>query len=67
MVDPGFLRDGGANPPGGANIRFCQIFTKNCMKLKQFGPQSGEGVRVSHAPLDLSLQSLYAIIFTSKW
>ena len=23
---------------GGANIRFCQIFLKNCMKLKEFGP-----------------------------
>ena len=23
---------------GGASIRFCQIFPKNCMKLKEFGP-----------------------------
>ena len=24
MVDPGFPQDGATNPPGGANIRFCQ-------------------------------------------
>ena len=29
VVDPGFPRGGGDNPPGGgANIRFCQIFPK---------------------------------------
>ena len=28
VADPGFPRGGGANPPGGANIRFCQIFLK---------------------------------------
>ena len=41
VVDPGFLRGGGANPPGGANIRFRQNFPKNCMKLKEFGPPGG--------------------------
>ena len=28
VADPGFPRGGGANLPGGANIRFCQIFPK---------------------------------------
>ena len=28
----------GADPPGGTNIRFCRIFHKNCMQLKEFGP-----------------------------
>ena len=28
VVDPGFPRGGGANFPGGANIRFCQKFPK---------------------------------------
>ena len=39
-ADSGFPRDGGANRPGkggGANIQFCQISPKNCMKLKEFG------------------------------
>ena len=26
VADPGFARGGGANSPGGANIRFCQNF-----------------------------------------
>ena len=26
----------GRQPTGGDNIRFCQIFQKNCMKLKEF-------------------------------
>ena len=26
--DPGFPRGGGANPQGGANIEFCQMFPK---------------------------------------
>ena len=38
---PGFPRGVGANSTGGANIRFCQIFPKNCMKLKEFGPPGG--------------------------
>ena len=39
LADSGFPRRGGANTRGGsANIRFCQIFQKNCMKLKEFGP-----------------------------
>ena len=28
VADPGFPRDGGANPPGGANMQFCQISQK---------------------------------------
>ena len=28
MTDPGFPVGGGAKPPGGANIRFCQILRK---------------------------------------
>ena len=36
VADPGFSRDGGANPPILSN------FPKNCMKLIEFGPP-GEG------------------------
>ena len=58
---------------GGTNIRFCQIFSKNCMKLKEFEPP--RGVRVSHPAYTLYeehailtdpktvLQWLYLIIF----
>ena len=28
VVDLGFPRSGGTNPPGGTNIQFCQIFPK---------------------------------------
>ena len=34
VADPGFPQDGGANPPGGANIRFCQFFTKTAWNWK---------------------------------
>ena len=41
---------GGANPQGGgANLLFCPIFPKNCMKMKEFGPRGGGGA--SLAPL----------------
>ena len=41
-ADPGFPVGGGANPPGGgANIWFCQIFWKNCMKLRKFWAVGG--------------------------
>ena len=40
-----FPEEGAPTPPGGggvgANIRICQIFPKNCMKLKDFGPGRG--------------------------
>ena len=42
VADPGFPWGGGANSPGGgANIHFCQNFSKNCMKLKDFGRRGG--------------------------
>ena len=42
-TDPVFPSGWGANPPGvgGAMIRFCQIFWKNCMKLRKFSPVGG--------------------------
>ena len=47
MVDSGFPRGGGANSQvGGGECRQFTIlpnFPKNCMKLKEFGPQ-GAGV-----------------------
>ena len=47
VVDPGFPWGGGANSPGGdANIWFCQIFPKNCMKLKEFGPLGGHTSKI---------------------
>ena len=48
VVDPEFPRGGGANPQnGGANLLIGQIFSQNCMKMKEFGPRRG---RVSLAP-----------------
>ena len=42
FADPGFLVGGGANlPEGGANIQICQIFLKNCMKLRKFWSMGG--------------------------
>ena len=37
----------GANPSGGANIRFCQIFQKNCMQLRNLWSVAGGG---AHQP-----------------
>ena len=34
---------GGVNPPGCANIQICQIFPKNCMKLRKFLSVRGGG------------------------
>ena len=57
VVDPGFPRGRGANPPGGgANIGFCQIFPKNWMKLKEFGPR-GEGASLTSANSKASNES----------
>ena len=36
------LPGGGADPPGGgANIQICQVFPKNCMKLRKFWSVGG--------------------------
>ena len=36
VADPGFPRGKGANPEGGgANLLFCSISPKNCMKMKK--------------------------------
>ena len=56
MANPGFLRQGvggggaGANfQGGGASLLFGQMFTENCMKMKEFGPV---GARPWRHPLD---------------
>ena len=41
VADPGFPRGGGANSPGGRQHTILPNFPKNCMKLKEFGPQGG--------------------------
>ena len=41
VADPGFPRGGGANFPGGPQHMILPKFPKNCMKLKEFGPQGG--------------------------
>ena len=55
VADPGFHQGGGANSPGGwRQHTILPNFPKNCMKLKEFGPQ---GARVPCAPpLDPPLQ-----------
>ena len=47
-VDPGFPVGGGANPPGGANIWFCQILQKTAWNWENFG-RRGDTRRV-HPP-----------------
>ena len=42
-ADPGFPRGGGANPPGKPQHTILPNFTKNCMKLKEFGLPEGGG------------------------
>ena len=37
-ADPGFPQGGGANSPGRCQHTILQNFSKNCMKLKEFGP-----------------------------
>ena len=55
VADPGFPRDAAANSQGGsANIQFCQIFPKNCMKLNKIGPP-GRGTHPKFYYVDLSL------------
>ena len=40
VADPGFSRGGGANSKDGCEkLLFRQFFPKNCMKLKEFGPE----------------------------
>ena len=41
VADLGFPRGGGANSPGGAPTYDFAKFSKNCMKLKEFGPPGG--------------------------
>ena len=51
-ADPGFLVGEGANPAGeGANIKNCQIFPRNCMKLRKLWSVGGD------TPLDPPLNS----------
>ena len=52
VANPGFLQDGGANPPGG---------TKNCMKLQKFGP----GAHPKFYYIDPPLAELSRMISTS--
>ena len=60
VADPGFPRRGAANFQGGdANLLFNQIFPKNCMEMKEFGPR--RGARPWRPPsLDLPLDLLYS-------
>ena len=41
VADPGFSPGGGVNSPGGANIWFCQIFSKTAWNWKNLGPRGG--------------------------
>ena len=58
-ADPGFVIGGGANPPeGGASILICQIFPKNCMKLRKFWSEWGGG---RDAPLGFATANIYLV------
>ena len=48
VADLGFPRGGGANSPAGRQHTISPKFPKNCMKLKEFGPQGGGGARVQN-------------------
>ena len=43
VADPGFSKGGGGTPTPKSAIIF-QIFAKNCMKMKEFGPPGGARV-----------------------
>ena len=46
VADPGFPWGGGVNSPGGANIRYCQIFPKTAWNWMNLDHQAG-GARPS--------------------
>ena len=48
-ADPGLLVG------GGANIQICQIFPKNCMKLRKFWSMGRGGGALGAPPLDRPL------------
>ena len=51
-ADSGFPVGWDANPPGGgANLRFCQNFPKNCMKLQTFWAIGGKRAPGAPPPL----------------
>ena len=55
-AEPGFLVEGGANPPGrGANIQICHIFPKNCKKLRKFWSVEGRAPPLPHLDPPLTL------------
>ena len=55
VADPGFPRGGAGIPPGGCQHTVLPNVPKNCMKLKEFGPQGG--TRPNFYYVDLPLQS----------
>ena len=56
VADPGFPGEGGCKlPMGCANLLFCKMFAKNCMKMTEFGP---EVPRVTDASMDPPLDCL---------
>ena len=67
-ADPGFPLGGCTNPPGGANIRCCQIFAKKCMKLMKFwagGVRQGFPLRLRHCTgLILKISIMYSNTLT---
>ena len=56
VADPGFPRGGGANSPRGRQHTILPNFPKNCMKLKEFGPEGGGGGASLPPPLDPPLE-----------
>ena len=56
VADLGFPRGGGANSPGGHQHTILPKFLKNCMKLKEFGPPGGGGVRPKFYYVDPPLE-----------
>ena len=57
----GFPPRWGRQPPGGGNIWFCQIFPKNCMKLKKFGLEGRRRPKFYYVDPPLTFMELYII------
>ena len=58
VAEPGFPRGGSAYPPGGANIRFCQIFPKTAWNWKNLD----RGASPLDPPLLIGLQRKFIVV-----
>ena len=70
VADPGFSQWGGANSPGGRQHTILPNFPKNCMKLKEFGPQGGRASKIllcRSATVIISIIPLWSVRKQGNW